>query len=205
MSETVMLIAARAKHIPKLADCDVIGIDRGAYLAIREGVEPLCAIGDFDSVNAQELEVIKAHCPLEILPTHKDETDSEKGVYYALEQGYRHIILYGGLGGRMDHTLANLYLIMHRDIPLTLMDAHHCIRKLKKGIYQIPKRFTYLSFLALEPTIITEQGVAYPLYKRSITAMDIYPISNEITEDYATITIHEGSVLMMECEDEHPL
>ena len=146
MSETVMLIAARAKHIPKLADCDIIGIDRGAYLAIREGVEPLCAIGDFDSVNAQELEVIKAHCPLEILPTHKDETDSEKGVYYALEQGYRHIILYGGLGGRMDHTLANLYLIMHRDIPLTLMDAHHCIRKLKKGIYQIPKRFRYLSF-----------------------------------------------------------
>lgn len=204
MSETVMLVAARATKIPRLADCDVIGIDRGAYLAICEGIIPLCAIGDFDSVNEEERAVIEAHCPMEILPTHKDETDSEKGIYYALEQGYRHIILYGALGGRTDHTLANLYLLMHRDLPLTLMDAHHRIRKLKQGTYRISKHYAYLSFLALEPTIITEVGVAYPLVERRITPTDIYPISNEIIADKAIITIHEGSVIMIECEDEHP-
>ncbi len=196
-----MLVATLAEHIPHLSDCDVIGIDRGAYLAICEGLSLRCAIGDFDSVSAEELACIKAHCPIEKLPTHKDETDSEKGILYAQAQGYQTIILYGGLGGRMDHTLANLYLVMHRDWNVILMDDHHIICKLKKGTYEIPKRFTYLSFLALEPTTITECGVAYPLQKRKITPYDIYTISNEISDSHATITIHEGSVLMIQCED----
>ena len=64
-----MLIAARAKCIPHLPNCDVIGIDRGAYLAIQAGFTLTCAIGDFDSVNETELMQIQAHCPLFQLPT----------------------------------------------------------------------------------------------------------------------------------------
>lgn len=201
MTKRIMLIAAMSQRIERIDDCDYVGIDRGALVAVRQQIPLLCAIGDFDSVTAEEKNEIAAYCPLEILPTHKDETDSEKGILYALEHGYDEIILYGALGGRMDHTLANLYLLMHRDLPLILMDEHHRIAKLSKGSYLLPNRYTYLSFLALEKTVISESGVAYPLDKRCITPHDIYPISNKIIDEFAEITIHEGSVLMFQCED----
>lgn len=203
MSDTVMLIAGMAKTIPLLADVDYVGIDRGALIALRQHIPLRCAIGDFDSVNEQEREEIRqSNCPIVALPSHKNETDSEQGVFYALEQGYEHILLFGGLGGRMDHTLANLSLLMHRDLPLRLMDEHHDIQKLKPGTYHISKRFHYLSFLALELTIISESGVAYPLDHQAISPSDIYPISNEILGDEAEITIHQGCVLMIQCDDE---
>ena len=63
------------------------------------------------------------------------------------------------------------------------------------------KRFTYLSILALEATIISESNVAYPLHKRHIKPGDVYTISNEITADHAEIIIHEGSILLIQCED----
>lgn len=201
MTKKIMLTAAMSQNIPRLSDCDYIGIDKGALTAIRAQIPLICAIGDFDSVTEAEKAEIAAQCPIETLPRHKDETDSEKGILYALEHGYDEIILYGGLGGRIDHTTANLYLLMYRDLPLTLMDEHHCIKRLKKGRHQIPKLFTYLSFLALEKTVISEAGVVYPLNRRMITPKDIYPISNEIISDYAEITIHEGSVIMFQCED----
>lgn len=201
MTKRIMLIAAMSKTIKAAADCDVVGIDRGALIALRQNIPLRCAIGDFDSVSESERKELAAYCPIEVLPAHKDETDSEKGILYALEHGYDEIILYGALGGRMDHTLANLYLLMHRDLPLVLMDEHHFICKLTEGSYHIPKRFRYLSFLALEKSVISEANVAYPLIKRTITPKDIYPISNEIIADEAAITIHEGSVLMIQCED----
>lgn len=200
-----MLIAGLAKQIPYRNDCEYIGIDRGALIAIRQGIPLKCAIGDFDSVSEQERTEISNNCPIVVLPSHKDETDTEQGIVYAQEQGYEELILYGGIGGRLDHTLANVYLLTNRELPFTLMDEHHEIKVLKKGIYQIPKRFTYLSFLALEDSVITETGVAYPLYERKLTTKDIYPISNEITDEYADVIIHYGRVLMIQCEDEqHP-
>lgn len=200
-----MLVAGMAKRIPVLDDVDVAGIDRGALIALRQGISLVCAIGDFDSISREEFHEIQAACPVEKLPAHKNETDSEQGILYALEHGYEEIILYGGLGGRMDHTLANLYLMMHRDLPLILMDEHHYIQKLNEGTHRVPKRFRYLSFLALEQAVISEMNVAYPLDHQAISPSDIYPVSNEILQDHAIITIHQGSVLMIQCEDEqHP-
>ena len=190
-----------AQHVPAIADCVYVGIDHGALTALQSKLPLLCAIGDFDSVTPQEKAYIEAHTTIAQLPAHKDETDTEIALFYALEHGYDEIILYGGLGGRMDHTMANMYLLMHRELPLVLMDEHHYIQVLKQGTYQIPKRFQYLSFLALEKTCISETGVAYPLAKKWLTPSDIFPISNEITGTCATITIHEGRVLMIQCED----
>lgn len=201
MARKVILAAGMSKHIPIWDDADVIGIDRGALIAVRQGIPLRCAIGDFDSISITEKAEIEKVCELHALPRHKNETDSEAAILYALKQGYEEIILYGGLGGRMDHALANLYLLMHRDFPLTLRDEHHIITKHPPGTYVIKKQFTYLSLLALEPSLISESGVAYPLHKRRITPGDIYTISNEITADQAEITIHEGKILLFQSED----
>ncbi len=195
------MAAGLSEHIVMDEHADVIGVDRGALTAVRQGIPLRCAIGDFDSINEIEKAEIAAVCEMHTLPSHKDETDSEAAILYALQQGYEEIILYGGLGGRMDHALANLYLLMYRDFPLTLQDEHHIITKHQAGTLIVEKRFTYLSILALEATIISESNVAYPLHKRHIKPGDVYTISNEITADHAEIIIHEGSILLIQCED----
>lgn len=198
----VMLIAARSKHIPIVDNCDYIGIDRGALIAIRQGLRLKCAIGDFDSVNEVERKEIERATIVHSMPARKDDTDSEAALHYALQQGYDDIILYGCFGGRIDHAMANMYLLMHRDYPLTLMDEHNTAKILKQGNYHIANTHKYLSFLALEDSIISERGVSYPLIEKDISPDIILTISNEIIDDEAIIDIHKGKVLMMQCDEQ---
>ncbi|MEF9921131.1 MAG: thiamine diphosphokinase [Erysipelotrichaceae bacterium] len=196
----VCLVAGMSKVIPDLTNCDYIGVDGGAIKCLKQGIKMQVAIGDFDSITNIELIELKKVTKVIQLSTHKNETDSEAAIIYALKHKYDEIILYGGLGGRMDHELANLYLLIYRYPNLVLMNEDNRIRVLEVGTYYIPKEYTYLSFLALVPSDISEQGVAYPLDHAIISCSDIYTVSNEIIEE-AKITIHYGKVLMMESND----
>lgn len=197
----VVLIAGMCQQVPVWKEYDYIGIDHGAQCCMEQGVSMVCAVGDFDSVSADEKRQIEELVYVLPLPEQKNETDTEVAVSYALQQGYEEVVLYGGLGGRLDHELANLYLLMNRDLPLILMNEQNRIRILHPGTYHVKKEYPYLSFLALEDSCISEEGVAYPLTKRNITKQDIYPISNEIIEEEALITLHKGRVFMIEASD----
>lgn len=198
----VVLISGLAQDVYYKAGYDVIGVDHGALICAQQGIRMKAAIGDFDSVTKEEYQQIQTMTDrIERLPAHKNETDTEEAVQYALAHGYDDILIYGALGGRLDHELANLYLLMHRDYPITLLNEHNRIQLLKPGTYQIQKEYTYLSFLALEDSQISETGVAYPLTKRNLTPSDIFGVSNEIIAAYATITVHKGRVLMIEASD----
>lgn len=196
-----MLVAGMAKHVPYLDNMDYIGIDRGALVCMNQNIPLCCAVGDFDSVSAQELALLYVYTKIKKLPAHKNETDSEEGIAIALEEGYDEIILYGGLGGRMDHELANIHMMIYRDVPITLMDEHNIICVLKPGVYSAEKKHKYLSFLALEPSCISETGVEYPLHKQELQPSDIYAISNEIIHTHGNIELHYGKVLMIQSDD----
>lgn len=197
----VVLIAGMCQDVPVWEGYDYIGIDRGALCCVKQQIQMLCAVGDFDSVSEVEKQQIAQVTSILPLPEHKNETDTEVAIHYALQHDYDEIVLYGGLGGRIDHELANVYLLMNRNLPIILMNEQNRMRVLHPGVYHIKKHYTYLSFLALEESCISEEGVAYPLHFRSINNQDIYTISNEIIEEHATITIHEGSVIMIEAND----
>lgn len=104
---TAVLVSPIAKSLPDLKDVDWIGIDMGYQLIVKEGKSCLFAIGDFDSGQLEE----PLPFPIERHPVAKDETDSELAIMKAKEMGYKTIILWGALGGRLDHTLANLRCI----------------------------------------------------------------------------------------------
>ncbi len=198
----VVLVSGLAKEVYSKEGYDVIGIDYGAFVCAKENIRMKAAIGDFDSVNEEQFEMIKTMSDeVEKLSVHKDETDTEKAILYAIEKGYEDIILCGALGGRMDHELANLYLMMYRGYPITIVNQNNRMRVLTKGVYQIHKEYTYLSILPIEPSCISEEGVAYPLEKRTITCENIYTISNEILNETAIITVHDGKVLLIESKD----
>lgn len=199
--QTVVLVAGMAQRVPLLRDADYIGVDKGAMCCLRQGIPMVMAIGDFDSIDEDAFAQLKVTTAIQKLAVHKNETDSEEAIRYAMQQGYQNIILYGGLGGRVDHALANLYLLLHRQLPITLMDEHNVIKVITKGVYRVKKTHAYLSFLALEKSCISEEGVAYPLCKQEVTPNDIYTVSNEIRDVEAIITVHYGRFIMMQCED----
>lgn len=197
----VVLVAGRAYQIPLIEHADYYGVDHGAICCMHQQIKMKKAIGDFDSITFDELEELKKNTKVIQLPTHKDETDSEAAILIAMEDGYDEIILFGGLGGRIDHEMVNLHLMLYRDYPLTLMDENNTVKVLSKGTYEVEKTHRYLSFLPLEESCITEEGVAYPLDRRKLSLQDIYTTSNEIVNEKARIIIHYGKVLMMQCND----
>ena len=79
----------------------VIAVD-GGYEYVKDGRVDL-AIGDFDS-----LHYIPECKEKVVLQPEKDDTDTLSGIKEGLKRGYRYFYLYGGLGGRVDHSYANV-------------------------------------------------------------------------------------------------
>ena len=81
----------------------VIAADRGCDVARSLGIEPDLVVGDFDSRGAAPTD-----CPVILLQVRKDDTDLEHAVSVALERGCRDFVVYGAVGGQLDHTLGNI-------------------------------------------------------------------------------------------------
>ena len=86
----------------------VIAADGGFDYLKKLGLRADFVLGDFDSVLSYDL-------PSDSLryPPEKDDTDMMLAVRLGLEKGYTEFAIYGGLGGRLDHTLANLQILTH--------------------------------------------------------------------------------------------
>ena len=98
----LLLRAARAARL-------VVAADGGVRHAEALGVEPALWVGDFDSVNAEDLTRWR-HLPRMEYPRDKDATDAELAARVALEIKPASLLFAGGLGGELDHELGNLIL-----------------------------------------------------------------------------------------------
>lgn len=86
----------------------VIAADAGYERLLRYGTLPDIAVGDFDSLGyVPECSEIIKH------PVRKDDTDTVLAVKTGLERGYKRFVIYGGVGGRTDHTIANLQTLSY--------------------------------------------------------------------------------------------
>ncbi len=83
----------------------VIACDKGVLNTEKLGMEPNIIIGDFDSLG-----FIPNGNNVKVLPVRKDDTDVGYAIKYALGLGYKDFIVYGAVGGSLDHTLANIQL-----------------------------------------------------------------------------------------------
>ncbi len=190
----------------------VICADGGANHAARMGIIPDVILGDFDSVSP---EIRKCYCDsgcdkvieFREFPSEKDMTDSELALDTAVEKGADRIVFIGCLGNRIDHTIANINLLkaaLDRGIDAVLVDEYNEIRLIKNYI-EIEKREGWkLSLLPLTPVVsgITTSGLYYPL---SDATMEIGPtrgISNEFTENKASVRIRDGLLLVILSRDE---
>ena len=83
----------------------LIGADKGYTYIEKLGLRPDLIIGDFDSSKVPDFD------KKIILNPQKDVTDLYAGLEIATKKGYKDIVIYGGLGGRLSHTIGNIKIM----------------------------------------------------------------------------------------------
>lgn len=187
----------------------LVGADRGALFLLEHGYTPHLSIGDFDSVTPEERRRIREQsrqfqaCD----PIHKDDTDTAIAFQWALEQDPDEIVLYGALGTRFDHTLANVHLLrkaLEHQTACVMADEHNMIRLMKDRLILLRNaEFPNISLLPLsmQVTGIELRGFMYPLHDATLTIGQSLGISNRISEDRARIEIASGELLVIQSRD----
>src|SRR5690606_8934111 len=90
-----------------------VGVDKGVFTLLSKDIRPSMAFGDFDSVTIEEMELIeKSVKGINRFMPEKDETDMELAMNWALNEKPNRIRIFGATGGRIDHFLANIQLLL---------------------------------------------------------------------------------------------
>lgn len=172
----------------------VICADRACLICAENKIDIDYAIGDFDSVTKAEFKTIeKTAKNVESFSSVKDYTDTYLVIKKALEQDFETIVLYGGLGDRIDHTLANLDLLMLGPIQLLTKDT--LVYVLDPGTYDIENPYDYISFYPLESIKnLSLKGFNYDLQDYDLKRFDPLCISNQ---GEGTISFEKGCILVI--------
>ena len=179
--------------------------DSGYAAAVRYGMEPDMTLGDFDSMDEKE-----TGSSLRIrFPVKKDDTDLRLCMKEGWKRGYREFRIGGGLGGRFDHTLANLAVLedlARRGLSALLDSGRARARFLIHGRVEIPRedRFRYLSLLpaGTRSTGVSLSGVKYPLTNATLYRRRAgFSVSNEITAPSAALSLRSGPLWILETGD----
>lgn len=183
------------------ADC-VIAADGGLMNLRALGVEPDVCLGDYDSGPMPE-----GREGVIVLPRQKDDTDMHYAARRILAMGAKRAVLLGGMGGRLDHTLANLatlvYLTEH-GVDAVLADERCEARVLLRGEHSVPPRAgCYLSLFPVGGSArVTLRDVFYELQSETLTASFPLGVSNEFSDKNASITVEEGALYLLICKKE---
>ncbi|MGE5223040.1 MAG: thiamine diphosphokinase [Omnitrophica WOR_2 bacterium] len=181
----------------------LIAADGGANSCRLLGLVPDVVIGDFDSLDRDQLAGFEAAGTKIIkFPVHKDFTDLELAVQYARDQGIKDIVIFGALGARWDQTLANLLLPASPGFVSTqirIMDGSQEIQLLRAGESLIlagaPGDIVSLIPIAGNAGGITTQGLEYPLSDEPLLFGATRGISNSLLQDKASVHLKSGMLL----------
>lgn len=177
----------------------IVAADGGRHLLESMGLVPHAVIGDFDSSARPSC----ADVPVRLLPTHKDDTDVFAAAKEALDEGYRDFLLLGCLGGRLDHTVSNLFLLRYlhdHGANGMLVDERHEVHLLPAGTHTIPYRAGY--YLSLLPYSGNAEGVSidgaeYPLENATLDTAFPLGVSNGFLDNDVTVTLQKGYLLLI--------
>ena len=181
----------------------VICADGGALHARALGLQPQTIIGDLDSLTPQQVDSFAAAGANIIRhPADKDETDLELSLLHCAEIGVASVAILGGLGGRFDQTLANVFLLMHpafEELDITHVDGEQTIRLLRPGAHIIHGGVgDTISLIPLTASAdgITSENLQYALEDDALHPGPARGISNVMLAGQARVTFGRGLLLL---------
>lgn len=186
-------------------DTFIIALDGGLVFCEEQNIVPDMIVGDFDSLPSKKRILLERY-PQEIihrLPCEKDDTDTLAALRLAVEMGYGHFVIYGGLGGRISHTMANIQsLLFLKDIGLSgeLIGKNSKVFLVKNESCTLSKEESgYVSVFALggKAKGVTLSNLKYEISDAELS--DSFPIgvSNEFIGKEAEFIVKEGVLLVV--------
>jgi thiamine pyrophosphokinase len=182
------------------ADDLVIAADGGYIFNSLQKIKTDILIGDFDSLGEQNTnytgEVIK-------LNPVKDETDMLCAVNAGLEKGCSEFHIFGGTGGRNDHTFANIqvlnylackgkkgFLYAENEIMTVIHDSEINFNSEMAG---------YISVFSLDSECesVTEKGLKYTVNDYHMDNRFPIGVSNEFCGTDSSVSVRKGSLLII--------
>ena len=179
----------------------LIAADGGLHHLQALGLLPSLLIGDLDSVSPSDLEGLSgSDVTILRFPPEKDETDLELALGWAADQGFGAILILGALGGRLDQTLGNIFLLTWprlAGIDLRLDDGWQEVTAITTTalIKGIPGETVSLLPLLGPARGIVTHGLRYPLHGETLWPERTRGISNELLEGQASVSLEQGCLL----------
>lgn len=159
---------------------------------------PGLIVGDFDSHENPLLDIETI-----VLPCEKDDTDTVFAVKEALKRGYDDFLLIGVVGARLDHTLANVSILLMLDNAGkkgTIIDDYSEMEIVSDKTAYINDSYSFFSLINITGTAksIKIENAKYPLNDGEITSDYQYGVSNEVLPGKtAKVSIGEGKLLLI--------
>ncbi len=176
----------------------VIAVDGGLRYLEKAGISPDLIIGDFDTLG---------YCPkgpnVIRLDTVKDDTDTLAALREGIRRGYSVFHLYGGTGGRIDHTIANLQLLafLSREGRQGILhEGETVLTAITEGTLLLPPREAgYLSVFAYTDQAegVSLQGLKYELTDACLSNTFPLGTSNEFVGTESSISVRKGTLLVV--------
>jgi thiamine pyrophosphokinase len=188
--------------------CDlIVCADGGAEHVIKCGLLPDVVIGDLDSIEKNILEkLINSKCRVIQHPRDKDYTDTQLAINYAIEAGAIDIILLGCTGDRLDHSLANIFILfklIEFDINVRIINEKNTVYIIKDEIKLKGSIGDLISLLPIGGDVggIYTKGLKYKLEGKNIAMGDPLGISNVFISEDIEINIKSGYLLVIKAKD----
>jgi thiamine pyrophosphokinase len=190
--------------IKMIKDSDyIIAANGGSKHAKNFGVIPDVIIGDLDSIGKKDyLFFLNKGSKYKKYDVIKDKTDIQLAIEYAIESGFKEILLMCLFGNRLDHMLANLFLLMKivdAGISVKIVDEFQEIILIYKSGEIEGDVGDVVSLIPLTPTVsgIKLLGLKFQPKNGRLKMADTLGISNVLTKKSAKITINNGKLLLI--------
>ena len=181
----------------------IIAVDGGLKHVFLLGLVPHVLIGDLDSVLKEYLQRLeKEDCDIIRFQPEKDETDLELAFQFALQKGFHNICVVSALGGRLDHSLGNLFMLTRpefSDCDIRFEDGKNeaFLIRSRGQIYGRPGDVVSLLPITHVVEGVSTEGLIYPLQEETLFRHQTRGISNEMLGEEALVKIKKGQLLCL--------
>lgn len=187
-----------------ILDKKIICVDKGLEFAINNNITIHVLIGDFDSVNKIYLEEIKKNkLEIKTYNSDKDMSDLQLAFEYCVNNNIDKIDLFGATGGRIDHSLSNIYLLKkyaQKGLDIRIINSNNIVRYINKDT-QIKKSDWYFSILPTnEECIFSLTGAKWNLTNYKLEYGSTHTVSNRFENDL-NIKIIKGDMYLILSRD----